>query len=80
MPPLQQPVAICLVRRISDNKIRCKMPDGSTRYVTDEEWPEVRRLQEEHARRQQLIAEHAECVRRAAEIKRIMQAEGFGNV
>lgn len=44
----QKPLMVCLVRRKSDGKIRCDMPDGITRYVTDEEWPEVQRIQREH--------------------------------
>ena len=33
--------AICVVRRKSDGKIRYDAPDGTTRYITDEEWAAI---------------------------------------
>lgn len=32
---------VCLARRKSDGKIRTDMPDGTVRYLTDEEWQVV---------------------------------------
>ncbi len=37
----QRPKGVILVRRKSDGKIRCGMPDGTTKYVTDEEWEKI---------------------------------------
>ena len=53
---------ICVVRRKSDGKIKCDMPDGTTQFITDEEWKQelARRLaaeQEAERLRARLLAE-----------------------
>jgi len=46
--PRPQVRGVAVVRN-AEGLIKCDMPDGSIKLVTDEEWPEVRRLQQEAA-------------------------------
>ena len=66
----QRPKGVILVRRKSDGKIRCGMPDGTTQYVTDEEWKKIFAERCEKARREQVEQEKVALRARLSQLEK----------
>lgn len=66
---LERTIAVCL-NKTPDGQVRCDMPDGTTKYVTEEEyWEKIRPLQVVAAKKQAIVDERQALRQRLAQLE-----------